>query len=123
MEGRGYSGLAVPQREESVTIAVRKHGNTHQGWWLEDELVPMPHKQEAERMISNCTQSPSPVTYFLSPLLLFQRTQILSQHLFDGSQSPVTPIPGNPMAAFCLQVYQACTWYKSFRNGKVESDS
>lgn len=65
MEGRGYSGLVVPQRKESVTIAVRKDGSRHRGWRLEDELVPIPHKQEAERVISNRSQSQPPVPYFL----------------------------------------------------------
>lgn len=31
MEGRGYFGLVVLQREESVTIAVRKDGSRHRG--------------------------------------------------------------------------------------------
>lgn len=94
MEGRVYSGLVVPQREESIIITLRKHGSTRQGWWLEDELVLMPHKQETERVISNCSQTPPPVMYFLPPVLLFQRTQILFQHPFGGSASPVTPFQG-----------------------------
>lgn len=94
MEGRGYSGLVAPQREESVIITLRKHGSTHQGWWLEDELVPMPHKQETERVISNRSQTPPPVMYVLQPVLLFQRTQIRFQHPFGGSESPVTPFQG-----------------------------
>jgi hypothetical protein len=43
---------------------------------------------------------------------------VSSQHLHDGSQLLLTPVPGDPMPSSYLCKHQACTWYTDIHETK-----
>jgi hypothetical protein len=54
--------------------------------------------------------------------LLFRKYGFSSQHPYDGSQSSVTPVPGDLMPSSGLHGYQTNTWFTCIHVDKTFVD-